>query len=150
MQLLGRAFAVHFLCLPAFSSVSFGRVTGTVTDQSGVVVSGVTLSVMNTEKGVTRTLTTDDDGVYNALNLTASNYTVRLEAKGFKRIERQSVGLEVGHEVGDRARARVAQSQSTSGRRVPGGKWPHNHRQRFCWFKARAVLFEVVPQIVPG
>ena len=31
--------------------------------------------------------------------MTAGNYTVRVEAKGFKRIERQSIALEVGHEV---------------------------------------------------
>ena len=81
------------LCLPAFSQGSFGRILGTVTDQSGGVVAGATVSVIDTERGVTRTLTTDDAGAYNAPNLTAGNYTVRAEAKGFKRIERQGVGL---------------------------------------------------------
>ncbi len=98
-QLLGGLFVVLLLCLPAFSQGSFGRILGTVTDQSGGVVSGATVSVIDTERGVTRTLTTDDAGAYNAPNLTAGNYTVRVEAKGFKRIERQGVGLEIGHEV---------------------------------------------------
>jgi hypothetical protein len=99
VQLLGGIFAVLLLCLPAFSQGSFGRILGTVSDQSGGVVSGAMVSVIDTERGVTRTLTTDDAGAYNAPNLTAGNYTVRVEAKGFKRIERQSVALEVGHEV---------------------------------------------------
>jgi len=86
-------------CQPAFSQGSFGRILGTVTDQSGGVVSGATITVIDTERGINRTLTTDDAGAYNAPNLTAGSYTVRGEAKGFKRIERQGIVIEVGHEV---------------------------------------------------
>ena len=99
VQLLGGLVVLLLLCLPAFSQGSFGRILGTVTDQSGGVVAGATVNVIDTERGVTRTLTTDDAGAYNAPNLTAGNYTVRVEAKGFKRIERQGIGIEVGHEV---------------------------------------------------
>ena len=99
VQLLGGLFAVLLLCLPAFSQGSFGRILGTVTDQSGGVVAGATVTVIDTERGINRALTTDDAGAYNAPNLTAGNYTVRVEAKGFKRIERQGIGIEVGHEV---------------------------------------------------
>src|SRR6202163_1791761 len=99
VQLLGGLFAVLLLCLPAFSQGSFGRILGTVTDQSGGVVTGATVSVIDTERGVTRTLTTDDAGAYNAPNLTAGNYTVRAESKGFKVFERTGIILEVGKEV---------------------------------------------------
>ena len=99
VQLLGGVIAVLLLCLPAFSQGSFGRILGTVTDQSGGVVAGATVSVIDTERGITRTLTTDDAGAYNAPNLTAGNYTVRVEAKGFKRLERQGIGIEIGKEV---------------------------------------------------
>ncbi len=99
VQLLGGIFAVLFLCVPVFSQGSFGRIVGTVTDQSGGVVSGATVTVIDTERGISRSLMTDDAGAYNAPNLTAGNYTVRVEAKGFKRIERQGIGIEVGNEV---------------------------------------------------
>jgi hypothetical protein len=99
VQLLGGVFVFLLLCLPAYSQGSFGRILGTVSDQSGGVVSGATVTVIDTERGLNRTLTTDDAGAYNAPNLTAGNYTVRVEAKGFKRLERQSVVVEVGHEV---------------------------------------------------
>ena len=99
VRLLGGVFAVLLLCVPAFSQGSFGRILGTVTDQSGGVVVGATVTVIDTERGITRTLTTDDAGAYNAPNLTAGNYTVRVEAKGFKRLERQAIVIEVGHEV---------------------------------------------------
>ncbi|MFI5069920.1 MAG: carboxypeptidase regulatory-like domain-containing protein, partial [Terriglobales bacterium] len=99
VQLLGGVFAVLLLCLPAFSQGSFGRILGTVTDQSGGVVAGATVTVVDTERGINRTLTTDDVGAYNAPNLTPGNYMVRVEAKGFKRIERQGITIEVGREV---------------------------------------------------
>src|ERR1700674_6032562 len=99
VQLLGGLFAVLLLCLPAFSQGSFGRILGTVSDQSGGVVSGATVTVLDTDRGVTRTLTSDDAGAYNAPNLTAGNYKVRAEFKGFKVFERQNIVVEVGREI---------------------------------------------------
>src|SRR5467141_62806 len=98
-QLLGGVLGMVLFSLPAFSQGSFGRILGTVTDQSGGTVSGATVTVLDKDRGVSRTLTTDDAGVYNAPNLTAGNYTVRAEAKGFKVFERQNIVLEVGKEL---------------------------------------------------
>src|SRR3984893_2055711 len=99
MQLLGGVMGVLLLCLPAFSQGSSGRIVGTVTDQTGGVVSGATVTVTDTERGVTKTLVSNDAGEYNAPTLTPGAYKVRVEAKGFKTIERQNVVLEVGKEV---------------------------------------------------
>jgi carboxypeptidase family protein len=98
LQLLGGVFAVLLLCVPAFPQGSTGRILGTVTDQSGGVVAGATVTVLDVDRGTPRTLTTDDAGAYNAPSLTPGKYTVRVEAKGFKRIERQNLVVEVGHE----------------------------------------------------
>ena len=48
----GILLAVLLLCLPAFSQGSFGRILGTVTDQSGGVVAGATVTVIDTERGI--------------------------------------------------------------------------------------------------
>jgi hypothetical protein len=98
-KLLGVALAVLVLCVPAFSQGNLGRIMGTVTDASGGVVAGATVNVIDVDRGITRTLTSDDAGEYNAPNLTPGNYTVRTEAKGFKKLERQNVDLGVGKEV---------------------------------------------------
>jgi len=87
------------LCLSAFSQGNFGRILGAVTDQTGGVISGATVIVLDTQRGVSRTLTTDAAGEYNAPTLIPGTYTVRVEAKGFKKLERQNVVLEVGKEV---------------------------------------------------
>ena len=100
VQVLGVPICVLLLCVPAFSLGSAGRLMGTVTDQSGGVVAGATVSVVDVARGVTRTLTTDDAGEYNAPNLTPGMYLVRAEAaRGFKKLERQNVVIEVGKEV---------------------------------------------------
>jgi hypothetical protein len=99
IQFLGGALVILLLSVPAFSQGNTGRILGTVTDQSGGVVAGATVTVIDTERGINRTLTSDDAGEYNAPNLTPGMYTVRAEAKGFKKLERQNVALEVGKEV---------------------------------------------------
>src|ERR1700692_1907115 len=99
VQLLGGVFAVLLLCLPLFSQGSFGRILGTVTDQSGGVISGATVTVMDTDRGVTKSIVTNDAGEYSAPTLNPGTYKVRVESKGFKTFERQNVVLEVGKEV---------------------------------------------------
>src|SRR6266481_5070198 len=99
MQLLGGTMGVLLLCLPLFSQGSSGRILGTVTDQSGGVVAGATVTITDTERGVTKTLVTNEPGEYNAPTLNPGTYKVRVEAKGFKTVERQNVILEVGREV---------------------------------------------------
>src|SRR5271165_4516563 len=90
--------SILLLCLPAFSQANLGRILGTVTDQTGGAMSGATVTVVDVERGIKRTLTTDEAGEYNAPNLTPGTYTVRAEAKGFKNFERTSILLETGSE----------------------------------------------------
>src|ERR1700694_768881 len=99
MVLLGGVLGVLLLCLPLFSQGSFGRILGTVIDQSGGVVSGATVTVVDTDRGVTKSFVTNDAGEYNAPTLNPGKYKVRAEAKGFKILERENIVLEVGKEV---------------------------------------------------
>ena len=43
-----------------------GRILGSVTDPSGAVVSGAKVTITNTATGISRTLTTNASGDYNA------------------------------------------------------------------------------------
>src|ERR1700722_6013786 len=84
---------------PLFSQGNAGRISGTITDQTSGAVGGATVTVTDTQRGVTRTLTTDEAGVYLAPNLTPGNYSIRVESKGFKTIERQNVTLEIAQDI---------------------------------------------------
>jgi hypothetical protein len=99
MQALCLGVAMFLIGLPLFSQGNLGRITGTITDQSGGVIAGATVTVKDVERGVSRTLTTGDSGEYNAPNLLPGSYAVRAEAKGFKAVERENILLEVGKEI---------------------------------------------------
>ena len=99
MRALCLGFGMFLICVPLFSQGNLGRITGTITDQSGGVIAGATVTVKDVERGVSRTLTTGDSGEYNAPNLLPGSYTVRAEAKGFKALERENILLEVGKEI---------------------------------------------------
>src|ERR1700687_2243985 len=99
MQAMCLSIGVFLVCVPLFSQGNQGRITGTVTDKSGGVVAGATVTVKDVQRGVARTLTTGDSGEYNAPNLLPGTYAIRAEAKGFRAIEQQNILLEVGKEI---------------------------------------------------
>src|SRR5229473_3826599 len=98
-DVLGVTLGVLLMCLPLFSQANFGRILGIVTDQSGGVMPGATVTIVDTQSGVARTLTTNEVGEYNAPTLIPGTYMVRVEAKGFKKLECENVVLEVGKDV---------------------------------------------------
>lgn len=62
-----------------------GSISGTVTDASGAVVVGATVTLTNTDRGaVIRELKTNSTGFYTAQSLPLGTYTVSIEMAGFK------------------------------------------------------------------
>ena len=96
--LLATTLGVLLFSLSLFAQAN-GRILGAVTDQSGAVIAGAKVSIIDTQRGLARTLTTDSAGEYNAPTLIPGTYTVRVEASGFKVLDRQNVLVEVGKEV---------------------------------------------------
>jgi hypothetical protein len=91
--------AVLFLSSPAFPQGNFGRIVGTVTDQTGGYIVGATVTVTDPSRGLSQTLTTDADGAYVAINLIPGTYTVRAEIKGFKAFERKNIIVQVAKDT---------------------------------------------------
>jgi len=96
---LGAIVCLLLLSLSLFAQANFGRILGIVTDQTGAVIPGATVNIIDKDRGPARTLTTDAAGAYDAPALIPGTYTVRVEAKGFKTLERANILLEVGKEV---------------------------------------------------
>src|ERR1035437_5286299 len=90
---------VFLVSLPLFSQGTAGRILGTITDQSGCAMADATVIITDTERNVSRTLTTNTAGEYNAPNLVPGMYKVCVEAKGFKALVRDNIILEVGGEL---------------------------------------------------
>src|SRR6266853_6752098 len=60
----------------AHAQVTGATLSGTVTDPSGAVVSGATVSTRNTATAVVRDATTDSAGLYTIPNLVPGDYEV--------------------------------------------------------------------------
>jgi hypothetical protein len=94
-----RIAALFLASMPLFSQVNLGRVWGSVRDQSGGAVVGASVSVIDVERGVTRTVLTDQAGEYSFPGLPAGTKTVRAEFQGFKTFEQDKIALEVGQDA---------------------------------------------------
>ncbi len=73
-----------------------GQIEGTVSDQSNAAVPNVVVIVTNIETGATRTVTTDESGVYRFPLLPLGTYRVSAEAANFKKFIREGVTLTTG------------------------------------------------------
>ena len=87
------------LSLSSLAQSTGGRILGTITDQTGADVVGATVVVTNTQRGTSRTLTTDTSGNYVAPDLVPGTYSLRVGAKGFKSVQRPAVIVEVASDV---------------------------------------------------
>ena len=73
--------------LLAQTTISTGSINGTVTDPSGAVVSGAKVTITNKATGRAITATTSSSGLYASGALTPGDYTIRVQASGFKAAE---------------------------------------------------------------
>src|ERR1700720_4001629 len=99
-------FHAYAICLgtlllawPVFGQSNSGRILGSVTDQSGGVIANATVIVTDVQRGVARTLATDQDGQYAAPNLAPITYSVRAEVAGFRKVDREGILLQVGQDI---------------------------------------------------
>jgi hypothetical protein len=76
-------------------SATTGALTGTVTDPSGGVIAGATVTLTNLGTGQTRTTTTGGNGSYTFSLIPPGNYSVTFSASGFQSLEVPSVTVNV-------------------------------------------------------
>lgn len=104
MRTLDLLFAVTLslvaaLPLAAQSQITTAVLDGTVVDASGAVLPGVAVEIRNTDTNLVRTLTTDRDGRFVALQLPPGRYTVTFKLAGFATLVMEDVLATVGEAV---------------------------------------------------
>jgi len=74
-----------------------GSVSGRITDKSGAAVVNANVTVINSDKNdaVVRVVTTDDTGDFVVTVLPIGHYSLVAESKGFKKVERRGLTLNV-------------------------------------------------------
>src|SRR6266852_2600008 len=81
--------------LSLYAQTSSSSITGTVTDVSGAIVPGASVSLTNEATGISVKQSTSGSGVYAFPSLAAGNYTLTVEAAGFKKEQRTGITLAV-------------------------------------------------------
>src|SRR5229473_306292 len=93
----------------AQTTISTGSIQGTVTDPSGAVVSVARISIRNHGTNQVTETTTTSAGTYTSGALIPGQYTVRIEAKGFRTVELPVI-VEVNTTVAGNAKLTLGQS----------------------------------------
>ncbi|HEV2322417.1 MAG TPA: carboxypeptidase-like regulatory domain-containing protein [Terracidiphilus sp.] len=72
-----------------------GSLAGTVTDAQGALVTTATVRVTNTGTGYSSSAPVGSDGTYLVRYLPVGNYTVQVDATGFKRFVQQNIAITI-------------------------------------------------------
>src|SRR6187399_829933 len=103
IRALGAVVTAIFLTTIFVTSVSAqtagGTIQGKITDLTGALLPGVSVSIRNTETGITRAVLTSEVGAYSAANLQPGTYQVTAEMPAFSVGIKKGVGVNVGSEV---------------------------------------------------
>ena len=83
----------------ALAQISSGTILGAVSDSTGAVVPGATITIRNLATGISRTLITDAAGRYVAPEVALGSYEVTAEASGFQNLTRRGIEISVGRQA---------------------------------------------------
>ena len=78
----------------AYAQSTYGTIVGKVTDPTGAVVAGASVTVTNTETNISKAVPTSGEGNYETTHLLPGAYRVRAESPGFKVSVRDGVVVE--------------------------------------------------------
>jgi len=77
-------------------STNAGDIRGSVSDSTGALIPGVTVTVLNVDTGVMKNFTTNQDGLYDTASIVTGNYKLTFSKDGFEKLVRGPISLEVG------------------------------------------------------
>src|SRR5689334_12561339 len=96
--------AVGMLLILLSSAIGFGQTSnatlgGTVSDASGALIPGVSITAANTQTGIVTTVVTNETGAYQFASLQTGTYKVSAELPGFQTQTYGDVNLGVAQQV---------------------------------------------------
>lgn len=110
------AFLLLLLLLSSSSAhaqVANGAISGTVTDASGAIIPGASVTITNTATGAARTLQTDSSGFYSFEGLTVGQYKVAVSKGGFQSNVAAGIQIDPGTRRTDNVTLAVGEATST-------------------------------------
>ncbi len=96
------AFLLIFLMgssMTGYGQSSNGSISGTITDESQALLPSATVTVNNTDTGLSRTVQTSSDGRYKFINLPIGSYQLTVEATNFTKFVQNGIRLVVNQDA---------------------------------------------------
>src|SRR5258708_23714401 len=112
IRLIGILLISAFCAFAAIDQPSRVTVTGTVTDHTGAVISGATVTLTNPQTGVERSTTTNGEGIYRLDAVDPGSYSVKISAAGFGEVTKTNI------EVAANQTADVGATMAPAGQQV--------------------------------
>jgi hypothetical protein len=112
ISLLSRLFvltaAIALSTAFTFAQQTLGGITGEVSDASGGVIPNATVTVLNEQTSLTRTVKTNGEGVYSFVNLPIGAYTLTFTADGFDIQKSAHISIQADRTISLNAQLKVA------------------------------------------
>src|SRR3954467_14086569 len=105
------AVLIVALALPAFAQIQGGSISGTIKDEQGGVLPGVTVTAQGVD--ATQSFVTEATGEFRFLNLAPGPYKITAVLPGFATIVREGVAVSVGRSVELPMTLKIAQVAET-------------------------------------
>ncbi|HTW23947.1 MAG TPA: carboxypeptidase-like regulatory domain-containing protein [Candidatus Baltobacteraceae bacterium] len=111
-----------FLCSLCFAFVlilstpaqqTLGSITGAISDSTGALITDATVTAVNDQTGLTRTVMSGSDGTYNIVNLPIGNYTITYTHNGFESQKIPSILVQANRTVTVDAQLKVGEVTQT-------------------------------------
>ena len=102
-----------FLAGGATAQAVLGEIRGTIVDDSGAAMPGVSVTALNLETGATRVTVTSQSGGFHMPVLPIGMYKVTMELQGFATVTREGLRLGVGESVTLNVAMKVAALQES-------------------------------------
>lgn len=94
-------------------AITAGTLSGTVTDPSGAVIPGATLTLTRPSINYSRTVTANNSGEFNFAELQPGQYTLKADAKGFAAVEYHDVIVQTGRPLNLGVKMTIGSSTQT-------------------------------------
>jgi hypothetical protein len=106
-------FIVLSVAGPLLAQQTTGNINGRLVDAQGSAVPGVTVTAKNTQTGLTRTETSDAEGVYRLTALPVGVYDITAELQGFSKVDNKGIVVNVGQTIDVNMSLKVASLTET-------------------------------------
>src|SRR5215213_1827601 len=101
------------VCAPAYAQRTTGAIVGTVTDESGAVLPGVTVTLSGAGVAGTPSTTTGENGTFRFPSLPPGEYNLSIQLQGFATVSREKIVVPLGEIVEIPAQMKVSSLQET-------------------------------------